>query len=544
VASSRDLTFKRIVRLLGLALAALLASAPAASAATYTANVFTDTSAAPCAPDPAPANCELRGAVSAARNSAADDTIVLLAGIYKLGIGADNGVNSNINGDLDYADIGPELLGDLTILGKGPNKTAIDATGTNHRILQLYGGGFKTTIKNLRLTGGDAGTPGDLLDGGALFLGDLSPTRLENVWLAFNHAADNGGALATFSNGLELHRVTVSDSNADDFGGGIWAKDHGPGGSAPTLSIYNSTISGNQALQGGGGIAIWGDAGPNFDPLLTLSNSTVAGNRANAFGGGIDAFAGAKANITFATIVRNTANADNVGSEAGGGLQNGGLASGYAVDGSVIALNKVGSGGVNPDCSGSFGTNGGNVLGDPTGCTGFTGPGDVVTPNPMLGPLADNGGPTETVALLPASAAIDHNSDCPTLDQRGLTRDSSCDTGAYELVRCGKVAVNRVGTSGRDKLIGTAGRDGILGLGGKDVLRGKRGSDGLCGGGGRDRLIGGGGRDLLLGQAGPDLLLGGAGRDRLFGGRGRDRLRGGRGRDRLRGGPGKDKQVQ
>jgi hypothetical protein len=61
--------------------------------------------------------------------------------------------------------------------------------------------------------------------------------------------------------------------------------------------------------------------------------------------------------------------------------------------------------------------------------------------DPMLGPLADNGGPTETQALAPGSPAIDagkpgpadgRGTHCPPTDQRGVPRMGRCDLGAYE----------------------------------------------------------------------------------------------------------------
>ena len=140
----------------------------------------------------------------------------------------------------------------------------------------------------------------------------------------------------------------------------------------------------------------------------------------------------------------------------------------------------------------------------------------------MLGPLADNGGPTQTHALLSGSPAVgagnatiarEGGPACETTDQRGLPRND-CDIGAYELVLCGKVAVNRLGTDGKDVLNGTGAADGLLGLGGKDTLKGKGGKDALCGGPGKDTLKGGGGKDLLRGEGGKDTCIGQGGKDK------------------------------
>jgi hypothetical protein len=80
---------------------------------------------------------------------------------------------------------------------------------------------------------------------------------------------------------------------------------------------------------------------------------------------------------------------------------------------------------------------GNNIAGDDT--CGLTQPTDHPGVNPRLGPLADNGGPTATLALPPRSPAIDAGNDatCPSADQRGVPRPQGphCDIGAFELQR-------------------------------------------------------------------------------------------------------------
>ena len=87
---------------------------------------------------------------------------------------------------------------------------------------------------------------------------------------------------------------------------------------------------------------------------------------------------------------------------------------------------------------------GSNLIGDSTGGSGYVDGtnGDLVgtTGNPLdakLNPLSDNGGPTQTHALLPGSPAIDlgNNTDALATDQRGQPRvvGERCDIGAYEL---------------------------------------------------------------------------------------------------------------
>src|SRR5262249_37032462 len=150
---------------------------------------------------------------------------------------------------------------------------------------------------------------------------------------------------------------------AGDAGGGIRA-------TAAAL-LTNCTVSGNSAALQGGGIR----AGS-----ITLSNATVTDNSARE-GGGVYLPAGGTSSV------RNT----------------------------IIAGNLVASVGVGPDVFGAFTSGGHNLIGDGTGGTGFTDGvagdrvGTGVDPiDPGLGPLADNGGRTQTHALLAGSPAIDH----------------------------------------------------------------------------------------------------------------------------------------
>src|SRR6185295_17396641 len=106
-----------------------------------------------------------------------------------------------------------------------------------------------------------------------------------------------------------------------------------------------------------------------------------------------------------------------------------------------------------PDARGTFTSRGHNLIGDGSGSSGFTGTGDQVGTsalpiNALLAPLGNNGGPTQTRALLPGSPAIDSGDNCVTenpgcfttpltTDQRGagFLRNSgaSVDIGAFEV---------------------------------------------------------------------------------------------------------------
>ena len=209
-------------------------------------------------------------------------------------------------------------------------------------------------------------------------------------------------------------RTSVSGNFAVDSGGGIFTAGH-------TL-ISSSTVSDNRTDFGGGVFSIG---------TVILRDDTVADNRALSGGGGIGSFGTARLNSV--TVARNIADSDGSGGAAGGGLSI--LGGTVAVSNSLIALNTVGAGSTDPNCSGGFDSGGHNLrtTSDP-GCAGFTAAGDFVSSNPKIGFLANNGGPTQTIALQSGSPAIGHadSATAATRDQRGVLRDSHPDIGAFE----------------------------------------------------------------------------------------------------------------
>jgi CSLREA domain-containing protein len=302
---------------------------------------------------------------------------------------------------------------------------------------------------------------------------------------------------------------TIRNGRTAHSGGGI--RNEG------TLTLSRVTVSGNETTASyGGGIANAGTA------IMSLTNVTVSGNRAEGDGGGIDQGNGGLLNLNNVTIAGNLA--DSNGDDGGGGGILVAPPGPLSPEGTVNLRNTIIAGnrdisppgiGRAPDCGGTLHSGGHNLIGSATGCGFAPRRSDKTNVNARLRPLANNGGSTFTLALLKGSPAINAgDGTAAPIDQRGVARKAP-DIGAYEFATCAGKVVNRVGTSGDDKLAGTSRADGILGLGGKDILKGRSGKDGLCGGNGKDRLKGGRGKDTLVGGKGKDLCRGGPGRDVL-----------------------------
>lgn len=474
---------RRSPHLMMLALLALGLTATPASAAVITVTTSADENGSG-------AGCALREAIRSANENTAIggcvsgslglDTIMLPPGTYPLSIGP-AGDDLSATGDLD-------LIEDLTIAGGGTATTIVNGAQLD-RVFDVLAGPGTVVMTDFTITGGKTETG---QNGGGIDVDD-STLRLERVHLTGNQADVHGGAIHDNAGILLISDSAITNNVALNDSGGI---DHIDGNPAATSVLTNVTVSGNSSgttTQEG-----WG-GGIGASNLMTLNNVTIVGN----------------------TVV-NAGGTDY----GGGGLAANDPPSPVTISNSLIAGNTAPLG---PDCYLTINSGGHNLIGNGTDCAIAPGPGDKIGTgaapiDPFLGPLTDNGGSTPTHALLKGSPAINAGntavpgsggSACAATDQRGLARN--CDIGAYELVLCQKVAVNRIGTSGNDVLKGTAGADGLLGLGGKDKLSGKAGKDGLCGGPGRDTLKGGGGKDRLDGGPGKDLCVGQAGRDKARG---------------------------
>jgi hypothetical protein len=271
-------------------------------------------------------------------------------------------------------------------------------------------------------------------------------TTLSNGAVKNNSAVLGGGIAAEQGGTATLLNADVTENTARAEGGGIYGADS-------TLDIGVATIGANTAGGNGGGIATLrgaltlsratvsantaaGDGGGMYDDGATLdvSNSTISGNSAAGSGAGL-LNRGGTARLTSVTLAANT-----TGLPSGGGLAT--LAAGTSTLRSTLLANSAPAG----NCAapapntepGSVTSAGGNFSSDQTCAGALRLPGDVNNRDPRLGPLQDNGGPTQTQALLPGSPAVAAipASLCPPpfVDQRGVGRTpgARCDVGANQ----------------------------------------------------------------------------------------------------------------
>lgn len=294
-------------------------------------------------------------------------------------------------------------------------------------------------------TGGNGANPGGGADGGGLYVlsGDVTVSD-STFHLAEANGGDGGDAFGT---------TCLGAHNAGDGGGARGGAIFAEGGS---LVVNTATFANNSATGGDGG-----DGGQTNGGL----GCGMHGAGGLAYGGAI-ANNAASVNVKHGTLSLNNAQAGNTGVNQGGANKpprpaaegtGGGIRVGpgsVTLENTIIAGNTAADGAGDtagapvpgPDVDGAVTSNGHNLLGNAAEATGFTGTGDLTGVNPSLLPLADNGGPTQTMALSPGSPAIDAGvaAGAP-FDQRGRPRtfddpgvanaatSDGTDIGAFEL---------------------------------------------------------------------------------------------------------------
>lgn len=420
--------------------------------------------------------CTLRAAIQESNALGGPDTVSLPAGTYAIMLSPAS--LSGSTGSLLLAD-------DLTIIGVNAATTIVDGGGID-RVFTITGYSKTFNFSNLTIQNGSV--PAGVA-GGGIGAWNSSEIFLTDVVVQNNHAADGGGI---YSQGnLTLVRTVVRNNTATSgpftMGGGIYQ-------STGILTIRDSTISNNTAVSAGGlfnmgtttidSSTFSGNIATNDSTLinggdgggaivngsgssgtLTLTNSTISGNKAYGHYGGLYN-ANGEMMLENVTITGNVAGFGGSAFGNGGGLGINPANSAVAFLGNTILAGNIAHGGSSPDCMNSDSQRiisvGYNLFGNATGCSfglGYGGGlyemiGTSANPvNPLLGPLANNGGPTLTHALLSGSPAIDagepigpgNPTGCtswpdPLLtDQRGADRvvdggsgSARCDIGAYE----------------------------------------------------------------------------------------------------------------
>src|SRR5690554_4666269 len=283
----------------------------------------------------------------------------------------------------------PTITDNLTILGPGAGNLAIDGAG-QYGVFVIESG-VSVTLSGLTIQNAGSTAQSAVRNIG----GNLT---VQACVFKDNVTASTGGAIRNQDNStLTIADTTFSNNSARD-GAAIY--------NSETLNISNSTFSNNTAGEYGGAIN-------HQSGTATITNSTFTGNSTGCFGGAIS---------TQGTLILiHSTLSTNTSDHRGGGIdQMGGT---MTVRNSIVAGNTAAT---FPDMRVFNADASDNIIGT----------------DPMLGPLADNGGPTQTMMPLPGSPAIDSaaSADCQPADQRGVTRPldgdmdgtPACDIGAVE----------------------------------------------------------------------------------------------------------------
>jgi CSLREA domain-containing protein len=422
---------------------------------TFQVNSLADTDDAACTLPGTGNGCTLREAITAANSQAGAELITFAPGLTSGGPAT-----------ITLLTALPQLTSDMTIAGPGANLLTVQrsiAGGTPDFRIFLINSGLTVTISGLTISNGNAvGAFPSNFGGGILNFGNLT---VNSSVVSGNNAVGNGGGICNlnFSSTatLTVNNTTVVNNTAaggsgigsdDSFGGLVTAtvnnstilNNHatGSGGGIlssansgnrnATLTINGSTISGNSSATGSGG-GVYGTAVFGGTSVITINNSTVSTNSASASGGGTYFFVNGNGSSATLTVNNGTIFGNTVTSSVGDG---GGISAVFnnttVLRNTIVAGNLRTSDATPSDISGSINsTSSFNLIGagGSGGLTNGVNNNQVGIANPLLGPLADNGGPTMTHALLAGSPAFDAGNNSlvtnppfsgpPFTDQRG-----------------------------------------------------------------------------------------------------------------------------
>jgi hypothetical protein len=417
-------TGRRIATVGGLTAGATIALTGVAQAApaTFTVAILGDTATASDCDLPTNTDCTLRDAITAANATTDADAIQ-----FKSGLTGSIDLDSNL----------PKITDPVTI--QGPGASVISVNGQNaRRVFDILTttDGDPVSISGLTVTGGlSSGSTASTRGGG--ILNENADLTVSDSVVSGNTGTILGGGIYSgcanfvcsigtrgYSASLTLERSTVSGNTAGSggsgAGGGLYLNYGG-------ATIQDSTISGNHAARTGAGMCFF-----YMPDGVLIENSTVAGNVvtgvSNPRAGGIYIYSN-----TGGFTVSSSTIAGNSAAVAGGIYNNSGPGSGTPyVELTPVLHNSIVAG--NTSVSGSsdlvtynsssfdsafsvIGTTANAVINETVAGSDITGV------NANLGPLASNGGPTQTMLPLAGSPAIDKGSNFGlTADQRALTR--------------------------------------------------------------------------------------------------------------------------
>ena len=327
------------------------------------------------------------------------------------------GRNTQASGSADFSQTGGGL--DYCGVGNG-SFVFINSIVSDNTNVYGYGGGMNVdgitghtgsiTIDHVTFSNNQTLSSTFNSTGGALNLFGYQPViNITNSTFQNNSTPSNrrGGAIhyrPSYGGSLQVNN-SIFTNNSSGEGGALALITTG----LPSpVTIQNSLISGNIAS----GIGIGG--GISSDRPLTLVNNTITANSAGIQGGGV-------ANYGTLTMGHNTISGNS--SPSGAGIYNG--------SGTATLINSIIANHAGPDCTNIASLNASDhTLIEDNSCS------PSLSGAPLLSPLGNYGGVTQTMALLPGSKAIDAaaNSGCTPTDQRGVARPvgSACDIGAFE----------------------------------------------------------------------------------------------------------------
>lgn len=386
------------------------------NAATFTVTKVADTNDGTC-----DADCSLREAIAAATAAAGDDIIAfstLFSTPQTIVLGGSELVLGN-NGSTTIAGPGPALL---TL--DGNNASRILSTGAN----------VVANVSGIRFTRGNGAGALNTGRGGAIY--NVGGTlTLTNCVITANAAANGGGLNnagsinPTVPATLTIDGCVFSNNTSTSSGSAL------QNFSTSFVTMRNTTISGNTSTN----VGIAGAFQANG--TVTITNSTISGNTTPGGTGGGLYYNGTNLIVTNSTIVNNSS------AVGGGGFHRTGTALTANIRNTIIAGNTGAA--TSPDAFGDATSQGNNIIGNVLGSTGWV-MSDQQGVNPMLGALANNGGPTQTHLPMAGSPAINMGNNCVltstctaanppanvTTDQRGTARPqgATVDIGSVEVV--------------------------------------------------------------------------------------------------------------